>query len=502
VVTLTVTAVNDPPIAVGDKYNTTEDVTLVVPADGVLGNDSDVDSASLSAVRVNDVNHGTLIFENDGSFVYTPTLNFHGEDSFTYHANDGDLNSNTVVVTLTVTAVNDPPIAVSDKYTTTRNTRLVVLAPGVLGNDLDIEGDDLTAVRDTEPVSGTLRLQLDGSFVYTPTTGFSGQDSFTYHADDGKALSNLATVTLIVTAVNDPPVAVGDKYTTTEDITLEVPAPGVLVNDHDPDGNPLTAILEDGPDHGDLLLSLNGSFVYTPSLNFHGSDVFTYHANDGQLDSNTVVVTLTVTPVNDPPVAVGDAYTTTEDVTLVLVAPGVLENDSDPDDDPLTAVLDDDVAHGDLELSLDGSFVYTPTSNFYGQDSFRYHANDGQLDSNRVVVTLTVTPANDPPIAVGDAYTTTEDATLAVPAPGILENDGDVEDDPLSAVLVDDVAHGELALRLDGSFVYTPTRGYIGLDSFTYRAHDGEAGSEPATVRLTVEARPVYPVYLPIVLKH
>jgi hypothetical protein len=119
-----------------------------------------------------------------------------------------------------------------------------------------------------------------------------------------------------------------------------------------------------------------------------------------------------------------------------------------------------------------------------------------------VVVTLTVTAVNDPPIAVGDAYTTTEDITLAVPAPGVLENDGDVEDDPLSAVLVDDVAHGELALSLDGSFVYTPTRGYIGLDSFTYRAYDGKAGSEPATVRLTVEARPVYPVYLPIVLKH
>ena len=502
VVTLTITSANDPPIAINDRYTTTEDITLFVVEPGVLENDIDIEGHGLTATLGSPPSHGVLILESDGSFVYTPTLNFNGIDSFTYRANDGLANSNTAVVMLTVLVANDPPIAANDRYTTTRNTRLTILAPGVLGNDEDIDGDDLTAILDTEPLSGTLQLQSDGSFVYTPTTGFSGQDSFTYYAYDGVALSNLAAVTLIVTAVNDPPVAVGDHYTTTEDITLVVPVSGVLANDHDPEGNPLTAILNAWPDHGSLILALDGSFVYTPSLNYHGVDNFTYHANDGQLDSNTVVVTLTVEATNDPPIAVNDRYTITEDITQVVAKPGVLGNDFDVDSDPLTAVLGVNVAHGELTLRPDGSFVYTPTQNFSGIDSFTYQANDGLANSNTAVVTLTVSPANDPPIAIGDAYTTTEDVTLDVPAPGVLENDSDPDGDTLTAVLIGNVTHGDLVLNLDGSFVYTPTRGYAGLDNFTYRAHDGQAGSETVTGHLTVEAKPVYPVYLPFVLKH
>jgi VCBS repeat-containing protein len=157
--------------------------------------------------------------------------------------------------------------------------------------------------------------------------------------------------------------------------------------------------------------------------------------------------------------------------------------------------------HGDLDLAADGSFVYTPSLNFHGQDSFSYRAFDGQGYSSAVPVSLTITAVNDVPVAVGETYTTTEDVTLTVVAPGVLANDDDVDNDPLAAVLVTDVAHGQLALQPDGSFVYTPTAGYSGPDSFSYRASDGLLHSNPVSVLITVEAGLEFELYLPTVLK-
>jgi len=138
---------------------------------------------------------------------------------------------------------------------------------------------------------------------------------------------------------NAAPVANNEAYSTNEDTPLTVAAPGVLGNDTDVDGDALTAVLVSGPSHGTLTLNSNGSFTYTPAADFNGSDSFTYKANDGQADSNTATVSITVTPVNDAPVATGDSYTTAEDTPLTVNAPGVLGNDSDIDSPSLTAVL-------------------------------------------------------------------------------------------------------------------------------------------------------------------
>jgi VCBS repeat-containing protein len=173
-------------------------------------------------------------------------------------------------VTITVTCVNDAPVAEDDSYTTDEDTPLVVPAPGVLGNDSDVDGDTLTAVLVSGPSHGTLTLNPNGSFTYTPEENFVGEDSFTYQAYDGVAYSNVATVTITVTPVNDAPVAQNDSYTANEDTPLVVPAPGVLGNDSDVDGDTLTAVLVSGPSHGTLTLNPNGSFTYTPAENFFG----------------------------------------------------------------------------------------------------------------------------------------------------------------------------------------------------------------------------------------
>ena len=156
-------------------------------------------------------------------------------------------------------------------------------APGVLGNDTDFDSSTLTAtvVTGSGPAHGTLTFNPDGAFTYNPDANFNGTDTFTYRANDGTAQSNPATVTITVSASNDVPIATADAYSTGEDTALTVNAPGVLANDSDADGNPLTAVLGSGPSHGTLTLNANGSFTYTPTADYNGPDSFTYRASDG-----------------------------------------------------------------------------------------------------------------------------------------------------------------------------------------------------------------------------
>jgi VCBS repeat-containing protein len=386
---------NHAPVAVADVYALAQDTSLTLAAPGVLANDTDADGDTLTAIQVTTPAHGTLTFNTDGSFLYTPTAGFQGVDLFTYKANDGTADSNITTVTLTVHGANTPPVAVPDSYATAQDTTLTLAAPGVLANDTDANGDTLTAIKVTDPTSGTLTLNANGSFVYVPTAGFQGVDSFTYKANDGAADSNVTTVTLTVHGINHPPVAVADAYVTAEDTTLIVTAAlGVLANDTDADGDLLKAVKVTGPAHGALTLNANGSFIYRPTALYRGGDSFTYKANDGAADSNVVAVTITVTPVNHAPVAVADSYFTSETATLTVPAPGVLGNDIDVDGDPLTAALVTDVSHGTLTLNADGSFTYTPTADFTGADSFTYMASDEVSDSNVATVTIEVGAVN------------------------------------------------------------------------------------------------------------
>ncbi len=491
------------PVATDDAFTTDEDTAFTTG--NVLSNDTDPDGDLLTVQSVDTSGtQGTVTNNGDGTFDYDPNGLFESlgtgdtaSDTFTYTVDDGQGNSDTATVTITINGVNDAPIAVADNYSTAEDTQLVISAPGVLTNDSDVEGDPITAVLDTDVSSGTLALSPDGSFTYDPNVDFAGTDSFTYHANDGTADSNVVTVTITVSGQNDPPVAVTDAYSTDEDSQLMVAASGVLGNDTDADGDPLTAVLDTDVSNGTLILNSDGSFTYDPNADFNGSDSFTYHANDGTADSNTVTVTITVNPINDPPIAVADSYSTSEDTQLAVMAPGVLMNDSDVDGNALTAVLDTDVSSGTLMLNADGSFTYDPNADFNGTDSFTYHANDGTVDSNIVTVTITVNAVNDPPVAVDDGYATDEDTSLNIAAPGVLTNDSDPESNPITVSAFDATSAQGAAVSVsaDGSFIYNPTGsaalqmlsiGGMVADTFTYTISDGAGGMDTATVTVTV----------------
>ena len=490
-VTITINAVNDAPVAVNDAYTTNEDSPLVVALPGtILINDTDIDGNPLTAILVTGPAQGTLTLNANGTFTYTPGANYNGSDSFTYRANDGMTNSNIATVTITINAINDAPVATNDAYTTNEDTPLtVVLANSVLVNDTDVEGSALAAVLDVGPSNGTLTLNANGTFTYTPAANYNGSDTFTYHANDGTGNSNIATVTITINVINDAPVAVNDAYTTNEDTPLTVAlANRTLLNDTDVEGSALTAVLDGGPSNGTLTLNANGTFTYTPAANYNGSDTFTYHANDGTGNSNIATVTITVNAINDVPVAVNDAYTTNEDTPLtVALANRVLVNDTDVEGSALTAVLDAGPSNGTLTLNANGTFTYTPAANYNGSDTFTYHANDGTGNSNIATVTITINPANDAPVAVNDSYTTSEDTPLTVVlAISVLANDTDTEGGALTAMLDAGPSNGTLTLNADGTFTYTPAANYNGSDSFTYHANDGTGNSNIATVTITI----------------
>jgi hypothetical protein len=380
---------------------------------------------------------------------------------------------------------NSRPAAAADSYTAPPSASLTVVAPGVLANDSDPDGDALSAVLVSGPAHGTLALNANGSFTYIAASGYHGPDSFTYKASDGSLDSNTATVAITVDA---RPIAAPDTYTTSLNTDLVVAAPGVLANDSDPDGDALSAVLVSGPAHGALALTASGSFTYTPATGYHGSDSFTYNASDGTLASPTTTVAISVT--DTAPIAAPDTYTTSLNANLFVNAPGVLANDSDPDGDALSAVLVSGPAHGSLALSVNGSFTYTPATGYHGPDSFTYEASDGSLSSGSVTVTITV---HAPPITAPDRYAIAQNTPLTVAAPGVLGNDSDLDGDQLSAQLVAGPERGTLALNADGSFTYTPRDGYSGEDTFTYRASDGRLTSNEETVLIFVTAPPAPP---------
>jgi VCBS repeat-containing protein len=186
---------NNPPDAVDDPDSTNEDTAVTV---NVLANDSDPDGNPLSVASVTQPANGSAVNNGDGTVTYTPNADFNGADSFTYTISDGNGGTDTATVNVTVNPVNDAPTAADDAYTTPKNTMLVVGAPGVLQNDADVDGDTLTAVLVSDASNGTLSLNADGGFTYTPDNNVTGKDTFTYKPYDGAVGDNVATVTINV----------------------------------------------------------------------------------------------------------------------------------------------------------------------------------------------------------------------------------------------------------------------------------------------------------------
>jgi hypothetical protein len=538
-VTITVSCVNDAPSADNDSATTDEDTPV---SGSVVGNDTavDLDGDTLSWTSTSSPANGTLTFTN-GNYTYTPNANYCGPDSFTYEISDGTA-TDSATVSITVNCVNDPPVADDDSTATTEDN---AVSGVVTGNDtaIDLDGDTLVWLEVTDGANGAVTVNPNGSFTYTPNANFCGTDSFTYTIGDGTTTDS-ATVTIIVSCVNDAPVADDDSVGTAEDTPVSATVVG---NDTsiDLDGDTLVWTQTSSPSNGGLTFA-NGGYTYTPNANYCGPDSFTYTIGDG-FSTDSATVAITVACVNDPPVAVNDAYAGQWNTLLTIAAPGVKTNDSDVDT-AMTAVTAATVtgpSHGTVTLNTDGSFAYLPIGNYSGTDSFTYKLNDGALDSNTATVVITITSPCGPkkkgkkhthhyagdgddhdkgrnghrkgdkcehdrdgsghgdhddddddhddddivcapgtPKTNKDNYSMKQNTTLTISAKsGVRRNDGKT---PTTIELWSNPSHGTLTLAADGSFVYTPTPGFIGTDTFYYVARS-TGGIASRTERVTIQ---------------
>ncbi len=504
-IAVNVTDANDPPMAADDGYNATEDVTLTVAAPGVLANDTDVDAAgdTLTVIAVNGNSSvvgapiildsgASLTLNANGSFSYNTNNAYDylaagelGSDAFLYTVGDGNGGSDVGEVTLVIVGTDDPPTAVDDTGATTQDDVLTVSAPGVLGNDTDVDTPaaslTVTAVNGsaaavgnqiTLPSGALLTLNANGSYIYDPNGQFddlaaseTAEDNFTYTVSGAGGGSDIGTVTITITGLNDPPVAVDDTGSTNEDTPLTVSAPGVLGNDTDPDGTAgllVTAVNGSAAAVGNqitlpsgalLTLNANGSYTYNPNDAFetlavgqNDTDSFTYTVSD-DVDSDVGTVTITITGVNDPPVAVDDTGSTAEDTPVTVAAPSLLGNDTDvdvpADSLAVTAVNGSTASVGNqitlpsgalLTLTASGGYTYDPNDAFESlgvgetdTDSFTYTVSDGNGGSDTGAVTITINGVNDAPalgnITASTTYTEGQNLVLLAPAGTVTDPD-------------------------------------------------------------------------------
>jgi VCBS repeat-containing protein len=433
-----------------------------------------------------------------------------------------------------VISVNATPVAADDAYGTTEDAPLVIAAPGVLANDSDSDGDTLTASLLSGPAHGTLTLNADGSFVYTPNAHYSGVDSFTYRVTDGEGGSKSATVNLTVTAVADAPTLAVAPASGNEDSAVALSVGSSLV---DTDGSetltvaiggiPVGATLSDGANSftataGNASVDVSGwnlpGLTVTPPSNSTAGFTLTVTAtstesSNGDSATTTADLPVTVTPVNDAPAGSDATVVTNEDTAYTFSASDF--GFADPSDSPANALAGvliaslpvagqlllsgAPVAVGQFVSATDialGNLTFVPAADANGTSyaSFTFQVQDDggtlnggvDLDPTANTITIDVTPVNDAPVAGDDSYATDEDAPLTIAVPGVLANDTDIDGGTLGATKLTDPAHGTLALNPDGSFTYTPDANYSGADSFTYTVDDGNGGTATATVNLTV----------------
>jgi len=500
-VTIIVNPINDPPIAVDDSETTPEDAPVSIE---VHQNDTDVEDVPLDSCSVTiletPANGVVTIGGPPGcELVYTPNPNYNGTDTFLYEICDSGNLCDTAVVDVTITPVNDPPIAVMDTLSTPEETAVIIPFEA---NDSDIEDgsplDPCNATILEQPANGTATISGPPAceMTYTPDPGFDGLDTLVYEICDSGNLCDTTEVIINVFNVNDPPVAVDDNDTTPEDTPVTV---DVTDNDTDPDNNldPTSVVVLAPPMNGTTSVDpLTGDVTYTPNPNWNGTDTFEYQVCDLDNECDTALVTIIVDPINDPPIAVDDGGTTPEDTPITIPVP-VNDSDLDGNIDPTSIIVLNGPDNGSVTTLPTGDVIYTPDADWNGTDTYEYSICDDGTPlpamCDTAIVTIIVTPENDPPVAVDDSETTQQDVQVIIDVVG---NDSDVEDgnplDPCNVTILDAPSDGIAYISTPPTcdLIYVPNPGYYGSDTLVYEVCDSDNLCDTAVVDITITRCP------------
>lgn len=500
-ISMTVNSVNDAPtISRIDVTSGTEDLPIGFPAHVLIGKtdgaDADghpvylkVESLGVGTLRIANVDAtvGRPIYPNDYLY-WTPPANATGLVTIAnLRAFDGSLASSQVVAwQCNLTPVNDAPTLTQVNTLTGAledspfDITVAILAGAA--DEADIDNQSI-AFRIESIEAGTLKqngqsvtpgtiINAGDTLQWTAPANASGTDTaFHIKAWDGSLASATAiAVNIQVEAASDEPVAQNQSVNTDEDTATDL-----LLTATDVDGDTLTYAIVTQPQHG-TLSGTAPNLTYTPNANYNGEDFFTFQANDGAIDSNAATVSISIAPKNDAPVAYNQGLTTNEDQ-----AKAILLGSSDADGDGLTFSIVDAPQHGTLS-GTGANRTYTPDANYNGRDSFTYRVNDGTLDSNIATISIIIASVNDVPVASSQTVNTTEDVTKS-----IVLNASDSEGNSLTYAIVTQPQHGTLSGTAP-NLVYTPAANYNGSDGFTFKANDGSADSNVATVSISITA--------------
>ncbi len=568
---LDILPINDAPNAENDVITTEEDTAVTID---VLVNDSDVEGDALSIQSASVPSEQGSVDIVDGKLVFTPAENFNGEATITYIVTDGDLTDE-AKVSVTVTPVNDSPVAVDDTTSIQEDTAVTI---DVLTNDTDVDGDKLSIESASVPKEqGTVEV-VDGKLVFTPAENFNGDAEITYTVTDGE-LTDEAKVTVTVNPVNDMPtikvdavesitedavntdtvvatltvrdtdtpedqltvslennsngyfVLVGNEVKLTQagvdavnndelnlkDLTISASvsdgvnptandsdslvvnrvndaptvenaiADQVLSEDFDAYTIDLNEVFKDSDSSLEFSVSgnnsiqisiVNGVATITPTADWNGKETITFTAKDPSGESVNQTVDFTVAPVVD---IEADSADVVEDTPTII---NVLGNDTFESTDKVVSLdAENGPKNGTVIVNNDGTVTYTPDDNYVGKDTFTYVVTSGGV-SESTTVEVNVTPVNDAPVAKDDIATTQEDTAVTI---DVLTNDTDVDGDTLSIQSASVPSDQGTVEIVDGKLVFTPAENFNGDAEITYTVTDG-ALTDQATVKVTVNA--------------
>ena len=470
-ITINIAPINDAPVAEAMAFSGAEDSAIT---GALVATDVEPGDLAFSLAADGAPAHGAVEIDADGGFTYTPDENYSGEDSFSYQVVDAAGAVSTATVSLTLSPVNDAPVAEALSFEGLEDNAI----SGVL-SATDIEGDALSFALATggAPEHGVVEISADGQFTYSPDENYFGADAFTYIVTDAFGATSFATVGLNVIAVNDHPFAQDLAFEGEED----GPVQGVLLASDVETANLVFSLAEGGaPSNGSVEIAENGGFVYTPNADFFGVDSFVALVADEDGAIDTALVTITVASVNDAPVAADLALDGAEDG---LIEGQLAASDVEPGELVFALAVDGAPQHGVVEIGADGGFAYQPDENYFGTDAFTYSVTDADGAVTTATVTLTVSAVNDAPVATAQSFSATEDETLQGALTAL-----DVEGDAITFALTPDggAAHGTLELSENGGFLYTPDADFAGEDQFTYSVTDANGATTTATATISV----------------
>ncbi|MEP0942435.1 MAG: Ig-like domain-containing protein [Rhizobiaceae bacterium] len=491
-ITLIINGINDAPTASTQAIAVTEDITTALNPTLPADIDDALADLTISVSQVPSTAQGELTYDLDlggtatvvvgtemsvtefGTLSFNPATNYQGAvDAFTYRVTDDDGSSNADsvgAINLSIIPQNDLPGA---------NTPDIIIAEdqvhsgAVLMTDPD-QGDTPEASLASAPANGTAVINADGTYTYTPDANFSGADIFSIRITDDAGANVTVSINVTVTQMNDAPVLSASNPTTTEDVAVVA---SVVMSDPDTGDAPV-ASLGSAPTNGFVTVNADGTYTYTPLANFSGTDSFTIIATDGSGATDTKSISVTVTPVNDAPIALDATHTLPEDGVLNAT---LSISDVDVGDTP-QASLSAPPSNGAATVNADGSYSYVPNSGFSGFDSFTILVTDdaGLTDTATIIVNIAF--GNDAPTISATPINT----EMGTPFNGsVVVTDPDPGDIPV-VTLGSGPANGSVVVNADGTYTYTPNSGFFGSDSFELIATDNLGLTANTSVEVTV----------------